>query len=106
MKILPWALLVACRADADGVSLLRKTEPQHFTLVQTFGAVKLTQNAPMMSLDTACKHHPGAVFDLYLYEKGGASLQVNSTWCNSQTWCAKQCYGDMEAGTWTATSWS
>lgn len=74
MKILPWALLVACRADADGVSLLRKTEPQHFTLVQTFGAVKLTQNAPMMSLDTACKHHPGAVFDLYLYEKGGASL--------------------------------
>ena len=75
MRLWPWALLVACRADCDGVSLLtRRTEPLHFTLVQTFGEVSLTRYAPMITLDTACKHHPGAVFDLYLYEKGASLL--------------------------------
>ena len=77
MRLWRWALLVVCRADLDGVSLLSRRchEALHFSLVQTSGEVNLTQMAPMMSLDTACKHHPGAVFDLYLYEKGGASVQ-------------------------------
>ena len=39
------------------------------------GKVDLKSRTPMMTLDTACKHHPGAVFNFYVLQNTSAYVE-------------------------------